>query len=138
MNQKYSTIDDLIKIVITICIKIHSKIGPGCFEKVYEEILFYELSKLGFKVERQLLLSIDYDELHVNNAYKLDLLIEDRLVLELKTLSPLPPVYFKQIRTHLNLLNLKHGLLLNFKVPYMKEGIHRVFNNNGREHLTLA
>jgi len=128
-------INTLTGIVIRLCIKIHSRIGPGCFEKVYEEILYYELTKLGFKVERQQLLTIEYDELKIEKAFKLDLLVEDMLVLELKSLCPLPPVYFKQIRTHLSLLNLKHGMLLNFKVELMKEGIYRVFNNFGREKL---
>jgi GxxExxY protein len=128
-------IDKLTGIVVDICIRIHSKIGPGCFERVYEELLYYELTKLGLKVQRQLLLPIQYEELNIENAYKLDLLVEDKLVLELKTVYPLPPVYFKQIRTQLSLLELKYGMLLNFKVELMKEGIHRVFNNFGRESL---
>ena len=128
-------IDELTKVVIGLCIKIHSKIGSGCFEKVYEEILCYELTKLGYKALRQLLLPIDYEELHVKDAYKIDLLIEDKLVVELKSLHPLPPVYFNQIHTHLSLLNLKHGMLINFKVPKMKDGIHRVFNNLGKEEM---
>lgn len=128
-------IDELTGIVVDLCIKIHSRVGPGCFEKVYEEILYYELTKLAFKVQRQLLLPIEYDELTIENAYKLDLLVEDMLVLELKTLYPLPSVYFKQIRTQLSLLNLKHGMLLNFKVERMKDGIHRVFNNFGNDTL---
>ncbi len=65
-------INILTGIVIELCIKIHSKIGPGCFERVYEEILYYELTKLGFKVERQILLPIVYEELKIANAYKLD------------------------------------------------------------------
>ena len=65
-------INILTGIVIELCIKIHSKIGPGCFERVYEEILYYELAKLGFKVERQILLPIVYEELKIANAYKLD------------------------------------------------------------------
>lgn len=129
-------INELTELVIGLCIKIHSKIGPGCFERVYEEILYYELTKLGFKVQRQQLLPIQYDELFIKDAYKIDLLVEDKLVLELKSLFPLPPVYFNQIHTHLSLLNLKHGMLINFKVPLMKEGIHRVFNNFGMEELT--
>lgn len=128
-------IDELTGIVVDCCIKIHSKIGPGCFEKVYEEILYYELTKKGLNVKRQLLLPINYEELYIEKAYKLDLLVEDRLVLELKTLYPLPSVSFDQVRTHLSLLNLKHGMLLNFKVSLMKDGIHRVFNNQGRESL---
>lgn len=128
-------IDKLTGIVINLCIKIHSKIGPGCFERVYEEILYYELTRLGFKVERQLLLPIVYEDLKIDDAYKLDLLVEDMLVIELKTAYPLPPVFFKQIRTQLTLLDLKHGMLLNFKVELMKDGIHRVFNNHGKLRL---
>ncbi|MEO6253462.1 MAG: GxxExxY protein [Ferruginibacter sp.] len=128
-------INILTGIVIQLCIKIHSKIGPGCFEKVYEEILYYELTRIGLKVERQILLPVAYEEMKIENAYKLDLLVEDKLVLELKSVYPLPPVFFKQVRTQLSLLNLKHGMLLNFKVELMKDGIHRVFNNFGREKL---
>ena len=128
-------INELTAIVVDLCIKIHSRIGPGCFERVYEEILYYELTKLGFEVKRQLLLPIQYDELYIKDAYKIDLLIEDKLVTELKSLHPLPPVYFNQIRTHLSLLYLKNGMLINFKVGLMKDGIHRVFNNFGREEL---
>jgi GxxExxY protein len=133
--KKSIPINELTAIVVDLCIKIHSRIGPGCFERVYEEILYYELTKLGFKVQRQLLLPIQYDELYIKDAYKIDLLVEDKLVLELKSLFPLPPVYFNQIHTHLSLLNLKHGMLINFKVPLMKDGIHRVFNNFGHEEL---
>lgn len=128
-------IDELTGIVVDLSIKIHSKIGPGCFERVYEELLYYELIKKGLKVKRQVLLPINYEELHIEKAYKLDLLVEDRLVLELKTLYPLPSVSFDQVRTHLSLLNLKHRMLLNFKVSLMKDGIHGVFNNQGRESL---
>jgi GxxExxY protein len=129
------TINELTGVVVDLCIKIHSRIGPGCFEKVYEEILYYELIKMGLKVQRQLMLPIEYDELQIDNAYKLDLLVEDMLVLELKTVYPLPSVYFKQIKTQLSLLNLKYGMLLNFKVDLMKDGLHRVFNNFGHETL---
>jgi len=128
-------INDLTAIVVDLCVKIHSRIGAGCFERVYEEILYYELTNLGFDVKRQLLLPIQYDDLLVQDAYKIDLLIENKLVTELKSAYPLPPVFFNQIRTHLSLLNLKHGMLINFKVALMKDGIHRVFNNFGREEV---
>lgn len=128
-------IDELTNMVINTCIKIHSRVGPGCFEKVYEEILYYELNKQGVKVERQIMVPLDYEELHINNAYKLDLLIDDKLIAELKSVYPLPPVYFNQLKTHLSLLNLKHGMIINFKVPLMKDGIHRVFHNKGKEEL---
>ena len=128
-------INTLTGVVTDLCIKIHSRIGPGCFERVYEEILYFELTQLGFKVERQLLLPIEYGQLRIENAYKLDLLLEGMLVLELKSLHPFPAVYFKQIRTQLSLLKLKHGMILNFKVELMKDGIYRVYNNFGREKL---
>jgi len=92
-------INELTGIIVDLCIKIHSRIGPGCFERVYEEILYYELTKLRLNLQRQIVLPIDYEKLHIENAYKLDLLVENMLVLELKTVDPLSPVYFKQIRT---------------------------------------
>jgi GxxExxY protein len=128
-------INKLKEIVIGLCIKVHNNTGPGCFERVYEEILYYELTKAGIEAKREVLLPIDYEELHIKDAYKLDLLIENKLIAELKSIYPLPPVFFNQIHTYLSLTNLKHGVLLNFKVPKMKEGIHRVFNNFGKEEL---
>lgn len=73
-------IDDLTNLVINMCIKIHKRIGPGCFEKVYEEILYYELIQANIKAERQLLLPVEYEDLYLKNAYKLDLLIDDKLI----------------------------------------------------------
>ena len=128
-------INKLTGIIVDLCIKIHSKIGPGCFERVYEEILYHELLKLNIRVKRQLLLPIEYETLLIENAYKLDLFVDEQLIVELKSIHPLPAVYFKQLQTQLSLLNLKHGMLINFKVPLMKEGIHRVFNNFGKEDL---
>lgn len=101
----------------------------GCMKKSF----IMSLQSLAFSVHRQTLLPIHYEDLYIEGAYKIDLLVENMLVMELKAIDPLPSVYFKQIRTHLALLNLKHGMLLNFKVELMKEGIHRVFNNFGME-----
>ena len=126
---------DLTGQVIELCIKIHSKIGPGCFEKVYEDLLYYELCKLNLDVRRQVVLPISYEELYIEKAYKIDLLVEKRLILELKSVFPLAPVYFNQLQTQLSLINLKNGMLINFKVPLIKEGIHRVYNNSGAEFL---
>lgn len=125
----YMDIDKLTGIIIGICIKIHSRIGPACFERVYEEILYYELNKIGLNVRRQVFLPINYDDLYIDKAYKLDLLVEEMLIIELKTVYPLPSVFFDQVRTHLVLRDLKYGMLINFKVSLMKDGIHRVFNN---------
>ena len=124
-------INHLTSTIIEICIKIHYTIGPGCYEKVYEELLFYEISKRNIPIERQLLMPISYEGLQLDDAYKLDLLIDKRLILEIKSVEKIAAVHFKQIKTYLKLMNIKNGLLLNFNVDLMKEGIHRIFNNFG-------
>lgn len=124
-------INELTSTVIGVCIRMHSDVGPGCFEKVYEEILSYELSKLGIQVERQLLLPIHYEKLFIPKAYKIDLLIDNQLISEIKSIEYVLPVHFRQMTTYLKLMKLKHGMIINFKVNRMKDGIHRVFNNTG-------
>jgi len=76
---------------------------------------------------------ISYEVLHINDAYKLDLLIEEKVIIEIKSVEHILPVHFKQLNTYLKLMNLKHGILLNFKVDLIKHGIHRGFNNFGNE-----
>jgi GxxExxY protein len=125
-------INDLTGFIVDTCVRIHSTIGPGCFEKVYEEILYYELQKNSIPVQRQVLLPIKYESLLIEDAYKLDLLVDNKLIIELKSIEQLLGIHFKQLQTHLKLMNLKNGLLLNFKVDLMKDGIHRVFNNFGK------
>jgi GxxExxY protein len=83
-------INNLTSEIINASIRIHSTIGPGCFERVYEEILYYELSRKGITVHRQLFLPIEYEQLNIENAYKLDMLVDNKLVIELKSVSPLP------------------------------------------------
>src|SRR3954454_17026753 len=112
--------------VVDCCIKIHTAIGPGCFEKVYEEILSYELTKRNISYVWQIMLPIKYDTLKIPDAYKIDLLIEEKIIVEIKCVENILPVHFKQVNTYLKLSNLKHGMLLNFKVDLMKDGIHRV------------
>jgi GxxExxY protein len=118
-------------IVVDACIKIHTIIGPGCFERVYEEALYSELIMRDVKVSRQVTMGIRYEDLEIPDAYKIDLIVERSLILEIKSLERLAPVHFKQVMTYLKLANLKNGILLNFNVEWMKDGIHRVFNNEG-------
>lgn len=106
-------------------------IGPGCYERVYEELLCYELQKRGLFFFRQLTLPIAYETLMVKDAYKIDVLLENKIIIELKSVEHVLPVHYKQLTTYLKMMNLKNGMLLNFKVDLMKEGIHRVFNNFG-------
>jgi len=82
-------------------------------------------------IERQLLMPIRYEDLEIRDAYRVDLLVERKLVIEIKSVERIAPVHFKQVRTYLKLLNLKNGLLLNFNEEWMKEGFQRVFNNDG-------
>jgi GxxExxY protein len=124
-------VNQLTGIVLDACIKIHTEIGPGCFERVYEETLYYELIKRNLYVERQLLMPIHYEELAIYDAYRIDLLLENKVVIEIKSIERIAPVHFKQVMTYLKLSKLKNGLLLNFNVEWMKEGFHRVFNNDG-------
>jgi GxxExxY protein len=125
-------INALTGIVLDACIKIHTAIGPGCFEKVYEEALYYELTKRNISTERQVLMPISYESLFIEDAYRIDLIAEKQLVIEIKSLERLAPVHFKQAMTYLKLSGLKNGLLLNFNVEWMKDGFHRVFNNEGK------
>ena len=125
-------INMLTGIVLDVSIKIHTAIGPGCFEKVYEEALYYELVNRNVNTERQILMPIRYEQLFIEDAYRIDLMAEKMLVIEIKSLERLAPVHFKQVMTYLKLSKLKNGLLLNFNVEWMKDGFHRVFNNDGK------
>ena len=124
-------INILTGIVLDACIKIHTAIGPGCFEKVYEEALYYELVNREVFTERQVLMPISYEQLYIEDAYRMDLVAEKKLIIEIKSIERFAPVHFKQVMTYLKLSGLKNGLLLNFNVEWMKEGFHRVFNNDG-------
>ena len=114
-------IDFITGQVIDASVKIHSTIGPGCFERVYEELLNYELHSRKISVQRQLLMPVTYESLFIGDAYKVDFLIENKLVVEIKSAERVLPVHFKQINTYLKLLELKHGLLLNFNVEFNEE-----------------
>ena len=124
-------INKISGIVVDAAVKIHSAIGPGCFERVYEEVLYFELNKRGLYVERQITMPIEYDILVINDAYRLDLLIEKKIKIEIKSIEHISPVHFKQVMTYLKLMNIKNGIILNFKTNLMKDGIYRVFNNFG-------
>jgi GxxExxY protein len=102
--------------IVEKAILIHKKVGPGCFERVYEELLYFELIQCGLEVERQLPMPIDYKHLHIKDAYRLDLLVESKIIIEIKSVEYLHPIHFRQLTTYLALTNLKNGILLNFKV----------------------
>jgi GxxExxY protein len=122
------TENEIAKIVVDCCFKIHTSLGPGLLESVYEEILCYELKKRGLNVDRQKGLPVLYDELKMELGFRADIIVENKVILELKSLEILAPVHSKQLLTYLKLTELKLGLLINFGEALIKNGIHRIVN----------
>lgn len=108
--------------------KVHSRLGPGLLESAYRECLAYELRKNGYSVEVEKALPLVYDDIRLNHGYRIDLLVNNCLVLELKTVENFTDVHFAQIMTYLKVGNYKLGLLLNFNVSHLRHGIRRVVN----------
>ena len=108
---------------------VHTRLGPGLLESVYEAVLARVLEQRGFTVERQRVVPFEYDGLKFDEGFRIDLLVDGRVVVELKSVERIAPVHPKQLLTYLRLLDLRAGLLLNFGAPTMKEGIRRVVNN---------
>ncbi len=121
-------VDQVSGEVVDAAVKLHTRMGPGLVESVYEVLLAKELERRGLKVERQKSLSIEVDGLHFEDALRLDLLVEGQVVVELKSVERLAPVHWKQLLTYLKVLHLPVGLLLNFGGATLKEGMHRVVN----------
>ena len=114
--------------IIGCAIDVHKQLGPGLLESAYQECLFYELKRAGLKVEKEKPMPIIYKEVKLDHGYRMDLLVEDRVVIELKTVESLTDVHTAQVLTYLKLGNYKLGLLLNFHVTILKNGIKRLIN----------
>jgi len=114
--------------IIGACIEIHKTIGPGLLESACEECLCFELSKNGLKFERQKPLPVVYKSVRLDCGYRLDLVVENSVIVELKAVESLLPVYDAQVLTYLKLTGLQIGLLINFNVPVLKQGIKRIVN----------
>ena len=121
--------EKIAKAVVNAAYAVHKALGPGLLERVYEICLAHELVKAGYKVERQLDIPIVYDGLVFQEGLRLDLLIEDKIIVELKAVDQLNPVWEAQIISHLKLTNKRLGFLINFNVPLIKQGIKRYINN---------
>ncbi len=119
----------LAKIMVDICLDVHRQLGPGLFEKVYEEVIFYECMRRHLHAERQKSIRINYNEVDIGPAYRADLLIEEKLLIEIKSVEELGKVHYRQVVSYLKLGHFKLGLLINFNVPLIKDGIHRIVNN---------
>jgi GxxExxY protein len=121
--------DKLSHIVIGSALHIHSRLGPGLFESVYHKVLCYELQKRGLHVESKKPITFEYNGEWFENAYQADLVVERSLIIEVKSVPALAPIFEKQLLTYLRLLKCKVGLLMNFNTLHMKDGIKRIVND---------
>ena len=121
-------INKLTSEIIGAAIEVHKVLGPGLLESAYEKCLCYELGQRGLRFDRQRPLSIQYKGLQLDCGYKLDIVVQDTVILELKSCDQVEPIHKAQLLTYLRLSGLNLGLLLNFNVPVMRDGITRIAN----------
>jgi GxxExxY protein len=120
--------NDISKIVFESALRVHQTLGPGLLESAYEECLFYELKKHNLKIEKQKQLPLVYEEVKLDAGYRIDIIIEDKFIVEIKSVEALNDVHLAQLLTYLRLSNCKLGLLINFNVNLLKNGVKRVIN----------
>jgi len=120
--------NELSNIILGCAIEVHKQLGPGLLESAYRECLYYELDKAGLEVQKEKPLPIIYKEVKLEHGYRIDLLVNNKVVIEIKTVETFTDVHTAQVLTYLKLGNYKLGLLLNFYVKTLKNGIKRVIN----------
>ena len=123
------TENDIGTAIIGAAMKVHSVVGPGLLESAYEACIVYELEKLRLRIRKQIAIPIRYEDLSIENGYRVDLLVEDRVVIELKAVESVLPVHRAQLLSYLRLGGFRLGYLLNFHVPHMRDGIVRLVNS---------
>jgi GxxExxY protein len=123
------TENEISRKIIGCAIKVHTELGPGLLENAYEECLFYELQKAGLKVSKQMVLPLVYYDVKLDAGYRIDLLVEDKVVVEVKAVVGFNDIHLAQLLTYLKLTKCKLGLLINFNVRSLKDGLKRVVNN---------
>ena len=121
--------NELSKIIVNAAFKIHTTLGPGLLESVYEAVLAYELEKRGCKVVKQQPIPVIYEDVKLDIGFRADLIVNRKVIIEVKSTEAIAPVHAKQLRTYLRLTDLHLGLLINFNVELIKDGIKRVVNN---------
>ena len=122
------TEEEISKIVFEYALRVHKVLGPGLLESAYEECLFYELKKTNLKVEKQKPLPLIYEEINLEVGYRIDIIIEDKFIVEVKSVEALNDVHLAQLLTYLKLSDCKLGLLINFNVKLLKDGVRRIIN----------
>jgi GxxExxY protein len=118
--------EEIFKKILDFSFKVHSALGPGLLESAYSECLYYDLTKSGLKVSKQKPLPLIYKEVHLEAGYRIDLFVENCIVIEVKSIEALAEIHMAQILTYLKLSNCNLGLLVNFNVLHLKDGIKRV------------
>lgn len=126
VNIEFMTIEEIFKKVLDCSFQVHTALGPGLLESAYEECLYYELIQIGLKVEKQKALPLVYKEVILETGYRIDLIVENSIIIEVKAVDSLLDIHLAQILTYLKLSNCKLGLLVNFNVRHLKEGLKRV------------
>ena len=128
-NHSIDSLNLLTEKIIGCAIEVHKGIKPGLLESAYEECLAYELAQAGLSFQRQVHLPVSYKGVHLDCGYKLDLVVEGKIILELKAVERIMPIHEAQLLSYLRMMNLKLGLILNFHSSAMKNGIKRIANN---------
>lgn len=121
-------LDEISHKVIGCAMKVHTKLGPGLLESAYQECLLYELRKIGLVVRKEVPMPIVYEEVKLDHGYRIDLLVEEKIVIEIKSVEALTDVHKAQVLTYLRLGEFKLGLLINFHVKSLKNGLKRIAN----------
>lgn len=122
-------INEITGIIIEESIRIHKDIGPGLMEKVYEELLVYRLKKRGLDIKRQQKIELVYEEVKLDVDLRFDLMVENKVLVDLKSKETVSPAEYKIFKTYLRLTEISIGLVINFNVEYLKDGIKRIANN---------
>lgn len=122
------TENEISKIVFECALKVHKTLGPGLLESAYEECMFYELKKSNLRVEKQKALPLIYEEVKLDVGYRIDIIVEDKFIVEIKSVETLNDIHLAQLLTYLRLSDCRLGLLINFNVKLLKEGVRRVVN----------
>jgi GxxExxY protein len=122
------TENELAKVVVDVAYQIHRKLGPGLFESVYQAVLIHELRKRGLRVEGEIAVPVIWEDVRLEVGFKADVIVEGKLILELKSVEAIHPVHKKQLLTYLRLTDCRLGLLINFGTELIKDGISRVVN----------
>jgi GxxExxY protein len=120
--------NDTSRIIVDAAFKIHTTLGPGLLESVYEATLAFELEKRGCKVIRQQAIQVIYESVQLDVGFRADLIVNDKVIIEIKSVEAVSPVHLKQLRTYLRLADRRLGLLINFNTELIKDGIRRVVN----------